>query len=335
MSTLIIAEIAQVHDGSLGILHSLIDAVSDTGVDAIKFQTHIAEAESSLFEQFRTNFSFVDKTRYDYWKRMEFDLNQWKEIKNHCDKVGLEFMSSPFSCAAVDLLEQTNIKRYKIGSGEVSNYLILDKIARTGKEIILSSGMSSFKELTDTIAFLNKKKVKYSILQATTQYPVNIENIGLNVIPELKKMFQVSVGLSDHSGSIFPSLAAVSMGAEIIEVHVAFSKKMFGPDSSSSLSIEELTQMVEGIRFIEKSLHSVVNKNVCSQYDELKKMFGKSLCVNKNLQSGSILRFEDLDSKKPQDKGILASHYEEVIGRKINKELKKWDFLTYQDLIDE
>ena len=131
----IIAEIGQAHEGSLGILHSYIDALEDTGVDAIKFQTHIAEAESSEYEPFRVKFSYEDATRYEYWKRMEFTLEQWKGIKKHCDEVGLEFISSPFSNMAVDWLEELGVQKYKIGSGEVNNYLMLEKIAKTGKDI--------------------------------------------------------------------------------------------------------------------------------------------------------------------------------------------------------
>jgi N,N'-diacetyllegionaminate synthase len=150
----IIAEIGQAHDGSLGILHSYIDAIAATGVDAIKFQTHIAEAESSMAEPFRVNFSYEDVTRYDYWHRMSFTKEQWIGIKEHCEKVGLEFISSPFSQAAVDLLESIGVTRYKIGSGETSNFLMLEKIAKTGKPIILSSGMSSYEELDATLEFL-------------------------------------------------------------------------------------------------------------------------------------------------------------------------------------
>src|SRR5690606_28216777 len=135
---LIIAEIGQAHEGSLGIAHSYIDALSKTGVDAVKFQVHIAEAESSEFEPFRIKFSTQDKTRFDYWKRMEFSLEQWQELKSHCEEAGVEFMVSTFSYAAVDLLDRLEVKRYKIGSGEVGNFLMLEKIAETGKPVILS-----------------------------------------------------------------------------------------------------------------------------------------------------------------------------------------------------
>src|SRR6056297_2390453 len=156
----IIAEVGQAHEGSLGIAHSYIDALANTGVHAVKFQTHIADAESSIYEPFRKKFSYEDEKRIDYWRRMEFTPKQWKELKEHCEEKNLEFISSPFSNAAVDLLEDLNVSRYKIGSGEVTNLLILEKIARTGKPIILSSGMSSFDELDRVFDFLPNLKMK-------------------------------------------------------------------------------------------------------------------------------------------------------------------------------
>lgn len=323
----IIVEIAQAHDGSLGILHSYIDALADTGIDAIKFQTHIAEAESSNSEPFRVNFSYEDKTRFDYWKRMEFSLDQWREIKQHCEDVNLEFMSSPFSVMAVEWLEEIGMKRYKIASGEVTNFLMLEKVAKTGKDIILSSGMSSFDEIDETIEFLKLYKNNLSLLQCTTSYPTQPEEIGLNVMEELKARYGLPVGLSDHSGTIFPPLAAATLGAEIIECHAVFDKKMFGPDSKASLTIDEIKQMVEGIRFIQRSMTTKVDKSNNARYSQLKEMFGKSLAVNKDLQKGAILKIDDLESKKPGKKGIPAKEYKSVIGKKINTNLKKWEFL--------
>ena len=138
---IIIADIGQAHEGSVGMAHSYIDALADTGVDIVKFQTHIAEAESSLEEPFRVNFSYEDETRYDYWKRMEFTLEQWNGLKKHCDDVDLEFMSTPSCLSAVDLLEKVGVKRYKIGSGDLTNKLLLKKIAQTGKPTFISSGI--------------------------------------------------------------------------------------------------------------------------------------------------------------------------------------------------
>lgn len=324
----IIAEVGQAHEGSLGILHSYIDALSKTGVDAIKFQTHIAEAESSQYEPFRVKFSYEDDTRYDYWKRMEFSLEQWKEIKRHCDDVGVEFISSPFSNMAVDWLEELGVNKYKIGSGEVNNFLMLEKIAKTNKEIILSSGMSSFQELDETIDFLKKYKNKISILQCTTQYPTTAKDIGLNVLQELKERYNIPVGLSDHSSKIYSMLAAVSLGAEILEFHVTFDKRMFGPDSKSSLTIDETKELVEGVNFIKESIENKIDKNDNNRFSELKNIFEKSLCVNNDKKKGDLITFHDLEAKKPYGYGISAKDYKEVLGKKLTKNIKKWDFLT-------
>ncbi|WP_132052509.1 N-acetylneuraminate synthase family protein [Pseudocnuella soli] len=330
--TLIIAEIAQAHEGSLGILHSYIDAVAKTGVNAIKFQTHIADAESSQEEPFRVNFSYVDKTRFDYWKRMEFNEDQWVGIKQHCDEVGLEFISSPFSIAAVELLERLGMTRYKIASGEVANLLMLDKIGKTGKPVLLSSGMSSYDEIDAALSFFQKYENPLSILQCTTAYPVPAESLGLNVIKELQSRYNLPVGLSDHSGTIYPSIAAVTLGATIIEVHATFHKEIFGPDTKASLTLSQLTDLVEGVRFIERALANPVRKNENSHYKEVKKIFGKSLAVNKDIDAGHVLNLDDLESKKPAGCGVPASEFESVIGKAVNKALKKYSFLTKGDL---
>ena len=328
----LIAEIAQAHDGSLGILHSYIDALAAAGVDAIKFQTHIAQAESSSLEPFRVNFSYEDATRYDYWKRMEFTLTQWKEIKAHCDRVGLEFISSPFSNAAVALLEEIGITRYKIGSGEVSNFLLLEKIAQTGKPILLSSGMSSFEEIDETVAFLDERNVTFSMLQCTTSYPTAPESYGLNVIKEFKKRYKVPVGYSDHSARVSTGIAAAALGAEIFEFHAVFDKRMFGPDAQSSLTIDEIAQLVIAVRDLEKAMLHPVDKSINDQYLELKSIFEKSLAVNKELPKGHIISFDDLEAKKPAQQGIAARDFKIVVGKQLKVHKAAWDFITEKDI---
>ena len=332
-STFLIAEIAQAHDGSLGILHSYIDALATTGVDVIKFQTHIAEAESSSAEPFRVNFSYEDATRYDYWQRMSFSKEQWIEIKNHCEEVGLEFMSSPFSQAAVDLLEEIGVTRYKIGSGEVNNFLMLEKIAKTGKPIILSSGMSSFAELDLAVDFLKNYGNELTILQCTTSYPTPPEKVGLNVISELKERFPaVKIGLSEHTSKIYTGIAAVALGAEVLEFHAVFDRRMFGPDAQSSLTIEEIKQLVEGVRFIEKIQAYPIDKNDNSDFTNLKKIFEKTLSVNKDLPVGHVLAFEDLEAKKPANMGVSAADFKKVVGKVLKRDKKQWDFLSKKDV---
>lgn len=328
----IIAEIGQAHEGSLGIAHSYIDALKDTGVNVIKFQTHIAEAESSEFEPFRIQFSYEDETRYDYWKRMEFTLDQWIGLKKHCDDVDVEFMSTPSCLAAVDLLERVGVSRYKVGSGDLSNLLLLKKITLTGKPIILSTGMGTIDEILQSIRFIDKFGNHISILHCTSKYPTTPEDIKLDMINIYKSKFECPVGFSDHSGSIFPSLAAVVLGAEMIEFHVVFDKKMFGPDSSSSLTINEIITLVEGVRYIEKAQQSSPNCNTSDDIIKVKSIFEKSLSFNKQQEKGHIVSFDDLESKKPSGMGIPATKFSEILGKRLNKDKSRYDFLNYDDL---
>jgi len=330
----VVAEIAQAHDGSLGIAHSYVDALKETGIDADKFQVHIAEAESSIYEPFRAKFSYQDSTRYDYWKRMEFTPEQWQGLKTHCEANGLEFLASPFSNAAVDLLEGLGVKRFKIGSGETSNLLMIEKIARIGKPVILSTGMSSWKELDNATEILTRHKCNYSILQCTTAYPTTPEQWGLNVIKELRERYNVAIGFSDHSGEIFASLAAASLGAEIVEFHVVFDKQIFGPDATSSLTIEQVKQLVRGIRQIEAGNANPVTKADTERFTELKNMFEKSLAVNRAVKAGEVITAEMLETKKPKGHGINASDFRSVLGKTFKHDLEKWSFIKPEDIND-
>ena len=171
-----------------------------------------------------------------------------------------------------------------------------------------------------------------NILQCTTSYPTQPEQFGLNVIRELKNRYGVSIGYSDHSAKIETCIAAVALGAEIIEFHVVFDRRQFGPDSGSSLTIDETKQLIEAIRNIDKALENPIDKSNNDQFIGLKSIFEKSLAVNKNLPERHLLTFEDLEAKKPKGFGIEASKFQEIIGKKLNKNLNQWDFLTENDL---
>jgi N-acetylneuraminate synthase len=328
----IIAEVGQAHDGSLGLAHSYIDAFSSAGVDAIKFQTHIALAESSAQEPFRINFSYVDKTRFDYWKRMEFTRSQWLGLKEHCDAVGVEFISTPFSVQAVDLLEDIGVSRYKVSSGDISNLLLLNRLAETKKGIILSSGMSGFFELDMAFKFLRGHACDVSVLQCTSNYPTPPERVGLRAIPEMMDRYKCTVGLSDHSGTIYPSLGAVTLGAGIIEVHGVYDKTMFGPDSASSLTIDELGQLVAGVKFLEKALSNSYDKDTAAVSETMKTIFGKTLAINKPMSAGTAIQLSDLECKKPAGQGIPASDFEKVLGKSLSVDCEAWQFLTWDDV---
>ena len=323
----IIAEIGQAHDGSLGIAHSYIDSLKGTGVSSIKFQVHIAEAESSKNEKFRKKFSYEDKTRFDYWKRIEFNKNQWAELKKHCEYNGFEFIASTFSMAGIDLLKDIGLKTFKIASGEVNNYLMIDKLINLKKEIILSSGLSSYSELDLVIKKINKSKIQLSILQCTSEYPTSPKNIGLNIIDEMKKKYKNNlIGFSDHSGNKNTMLAATALGADLIEFHVTFDKKMFGPDSTSSIEINEIANFVDSIKFIRECINNPINKNNTIN-PNVRKNFFKSLAVNKNINKGEIISIDDLETKKPSNMGMNTILYKKILNKKINCNLKSGDFI--------
>ncbi len=329
---MIIAEIAQAHDGSLGIAHSYIDALAAAGVDAIKFQMHIAAAESSVHEPFRVPLHYQDATRFDYWKRMEFTPGQWRGLKKHCEEKNLEFICSPFSNAAVDILETLEIKKYKIGSGEITNHLLLEKIAATKKPVLLSSGLSTWKELDDAVEIFTSKNIECAVMQCTSVYPAAPEQWGLNIIAQIKQRYNTIVGYSDHSGDIYACLAAAALGAEIFEFHAAFDKKMYGPDSTSSITVNEIKKLTGGIRQIQNALQHPVEKNNIQNLQSLKNMFEKSLALNQSLTKGTVIVFEHLEGKKPKGCGIAAEDYKQIIGKKLSFDKLQWDFLEERDI---
>ena len=237
---LIIAEIAQAHDGSLGQAHVFIDAIAEAGADAAKFQTHIAAAELTLDEPFRVRFSQQDATRLDYWKRMEFTPEQWHGLAAHAHERGLIFLSSPFSLAAVDLLRGIGMPAWKIGSGEFASADLWRAMAETGAPILFSTGMSKRSEINEAVAMFRSRGLPFALMQCTSAYPTPLDAVGLNVIDKLRQEFDCPVGLSDHSGSLFPGMAALARGVNLLEVHVAFHRRMFGPDVAASVTFDEL-----------------------------------------------------------------------------------------------
>ena len=299
-NSFIIGEIAQAHDGSLGFAHAFIDAIAAAGADAIKFQTHIAAAESSPAEPWRVKFSYQDGTRYEYWQRMEFTEPQWLGLKRHAEDKGLVFLSSPFSVEAVELLDRIGMPAWKVASGEVGNPVLLDSILRTDKPVLVSSGMSGWAELDEAVQRVRAAGTPLAVMQCSSMYPCPPEKIGLNMLAEYRERYQCPVGLSDHSGTIYPSLAAVAQGCDLVEVHVTLSREMFGPDVSASVTTDELRQMVTGIRYIERMQANPVDKLVMeTELQPLRDIFSKSVAVRSDVKKGNILTREMLTVKKP------------------------------------
>lgn len=330
--TYVVAEIAQTHDGSIGILHSLVEAVAATGVDAVKFQMHIADAESSTLEPFRTPFSYVDAQRIDYWRRMELPLEAWFCLKKKCESLSVEFLATPFSNAAVDLLEQLQVKRYKIGSGDLTNSLLLERLARTGKEVILSTGLGLLDEIDEAVARLRGYGVPVAVLQCTTLYPTRASDIGLAWMETLRQRYACPVGLSDHSATTYAALGAVALGANIVEAHVTFDRRMFGPDAQASLTIDEFADLVQGIRFLEQARGNGLGKVVTEDQQSMRRIFGRSLAVKRAMRAGEIVQFDDLEGKKPADAGLSVVELDWVIGKSLKCDKVSGDFLQEGDV---
>lgn len=329
---LIIGEVGLSHDGSLGLAHAFIDEVARGGADAVKFQTHIAAAESTPAEPFRVKFSRQDATRYEYWKRIEFSETQWKDLADHAREKGLIFLSSPFSREAVDLLVRVGMSMWKVGSGEVGTAPMLDAMIATGKPILLSSGMSDLAELDRAVDRVRRAGVPLAVLQCTTAYPCPPERIGLNMVPFFRDRYGCFVGLSDHSGTIYPGIAAATLGAEVVEVHVTMSRGMFGPDVPASVTMEELRQLVDGIRFVEKMRLNPVDKDaIARDMAPLRAIFNKSLVARQRLAAGTVLTESHLAMKKPGT-GIPAERLPEILGRVLRRPLEVDEQLRPEDV---
>jgi len=327
---LIIAEIGSVHDGSFGSALKLIELAKECGANVVKFQTHIAEAET--LQDAPVPSFFKGEPRYEYFKRTGFSLKQWKELKAKCGELKIEFLSSPFSIEAVELLEKVGVKRYKVPSGEMTNLPMLEVIAKTKKPVLLSSGMSTWKELNEAVDTIQKVHNDITVLQCTSEYPCTYENVGLNVMLEMKERYNLPVGLSDHTLTNYSVFTAVALGASVIEKHLTFSRNMYGSDAKHSLEPKEFKDLVQGIRAIEIILSTKVDKNeITKRMSEMKEVFEKSVVSVVEIPKGVIITREMIGFKKPGT-GIPASHVNKVIGKQSKKDIAKEKLIKKEDI---
>lgn len=316
--TKIIAEIGSVHDGSFGNACQLVKVAAACGADVVKFQTHIAEAETLADAPMPPYFK--GEPRLDYFRRTAFTEAQWRELKAACADLGVTFLSSPFSLEAVDLLERVGVDAYKIPSGEVTNLPLLEKVAATGKPVLLSSGMSNWDELDRAVAALNTGG-PVTVLQCTSAYPCPPERVGLNVIEEMKARYGLPVGYSDHTESCAAAFAAAAMGAAVIEKHLTFSRRMYGSDAANAMEPEDFSQYCRGIREIWTMKRYPIDKNDLTNYRDMKRIFEKSIVVATPIAAGAVIHREHLAFKKPGD-GISAARYQDLLGRRVKVDLQ-------------
>lgn len=311
----LIAEIGSVHDGSYGNAVKLIEAAAACGADAVKFQTHIAAAET--LADAPAPAYFTGEPRFAYFQRTGFTVEQWRGLKAACEAVDVAFLSSPFSIEAVELLEGIGVAAYKIPSGEVSNLPLLERVAATGKPALLSSGMSSWAELDTAVAVL-RRGGPLLLLQCSSAYPCPPERVGLNIIAEMRARYGVPVGFSDHTMGPAAALAAVALGAVTVEKHFTFSRLMYGSDAANAMEPADFALLARHMKDVRAMLRNPVDKDDIAPYGEMKRIFEKSVVAARALPEGTALAAADLAFKKPGD-GIPAARHAELVGRRLRR----------------
>jgi len=314
----IIAEAGVNHNGSLDLAKQLIDVAVDSGADAVKFQTFKAKnlvsknAEKADYQKKTTNES---ESQFDMLKRLELDVEIHKKLITYCQEKNIMFLSTPFDHDSIDMLSCLGLEIFKIPSGEITNLPYLRHIGALNKQVILSTGMSNLKEVRDALTILTNAGTlneNITVLHANTMYPTPMEDVNLNAMQTIHKEFGVAVGYSDHTIGIEVDIAAVAMGASIIEKHFTLNKAMEGPDHKASLEPEELKAMVSAIRNIEKALGS--NEKILSPSEEVNlNIARKSIVASCPIRKGELLSEKNISTKRPGT-GISPMKWDEIIG---------------------
>lgn len=323
--TFIIAEVGVNHNGDIDIAKKLIDVAVEAKADAVKFQTFRTEklvkkdAKKAEYQKARTQ---IEESQFDMLKKLELDEQTHKILIEYCKQKNIMFLSTAFDLESIDLLNNLNIEIFKIPSGEITNYPYLKKIGSLRKKVILSTGMSTINEIRDAINVLQENGTKdISVLHCNTEYPTPMEDVNLNAMNTIKNELNIEVGYSDHTLGIEVPIAAVAMGATIIEKHFTLDKNMEGPDHKASLDSDELKSMVEGIRNIELALGSS-NKKVSKTEMKNLNIVRKSIVANKNIKKGDIFTEENLTCKRPGN-GISPMKWINVLGQRAIKDFQK------------
>jgi len=331
MSVFIIAEAGVNHNGSIELAYKLIDVAVESGANAVKFQTFKAEnfvlkgAEKAEYQKFSDN---SIESQFDMLKKLELDMDDHKNLIEYCKKKGITFLSSPFDIESINLLTELNIKVYKIPSGEITNLPYLRHIGSFNKEVILSTGMSNLKEIGEALKVLinaGTPKDKITVLHANTMYPTPMKDVNLMAMQTIRDVFDVSVGYSDHTLGIEVDLAAVALGASIIEKHFTLDKKMDGPDHVASLDASELKSMVSSIRNIELALGSK-EKNLTDSEKPNIDVARKSIVAKIKIKKGEVFSSENLTTKRPGS-GISPMKWDSIIGEVAKRDYNLDDLL--------
>ena len=333
--TFIIAEAGVNHNGSIELAKKLIKAAKDAGADAVKFQTFKAEnvvIKNADKAEYQKEATIVEESQYKMLKKLELAEEDFRELADYAKKAGILFLSSPFDRESVNLLYELDVPAFKIASGEITNLPLLRYIAKKEKLIILSTGMATLGEVEEALNVIRSEGAKDVILlHCVSNYPTKIEDINLRAMETLKQAFKIPVGFSDHTLGITAPIAAVALGACVIEKHYTLDRNLPGPDHKASLEPDELREMVKAIRDVEKALGDGIKRPV--KAEEVSKMIGRrSIVAKQDIPRGASLTRDMLDIKRPGT-GIEPKYLELVCGTITKVEIKKDDVITW-DIID-
>ncbi len=335
---IIIAEAGVNHNGDIETAKKLIDAAAQANADYVKFQTFKTEnlvsltAKKADYQQKNMN-DVVSNTQFEMLKKLELSIEQHHELIEYCKLKKIQFLSTAFDLESIDLLNSLGIDLFKIPSGEITNLPYLKKIGALNKKVIVSTGMCVMSEIQDAIDVLIKSgtpKEKITVLHCTTDYPTAMEDVNLNAMLTIQKKLNVPIGYSDHTLGIEVPIAAVAMGATIIEKHFTLDKTLPGPDHKASLEPEELKLMVESIRNIEKALGSIEKKPSETEKKNIL-VARKSIHINKTINEGDKITEDDLICLRPGD-GISPMELENIVGKNVTTNLVVGDKLKWEDL---
>jgi N-acetylneuraminate synthase len=316
----IIAEIGLSHEGSLGFAFSAIESAAKSGADVVKFQVHSAFHESSSEEKFRIAFSKQDQTRADYWERTAFSTKQWAQLIEHCNQLRVEFSASVFNSYSLNQMIDLGVYTIKLGSGDLLNQEFQDVLQEFSGFLILSTGMATWAEIQSAIDSYSrfKKEERLAVLQCTSRYPTDLRLVGINVMEEISRKFNIPSGLSDHTSNLSSSVIAISKGARFIEKHVVFSREMFGPDVSSSIDFSELKRLTDFRDDFLLISNQVDKDKLARELQETRVLFGRSLGLKGDFSEGHVLRIEDFCLRKPHG-GLSWDERLEFVGKKLSR----------------
>ena len=323
----IIAEAGVNHNGSIDLAKKLIDVASESGVDAVKFQTFKAEnlvSKNAQKADYQKQTTDKNESQFDMIKKLELDVDTHKELMAYCKSKNIMFLSTPFDHDSIDLLSDLGLEIFKIPSGEITNLPYLRHIGRLNKKVILSTGMADIGEIEDALDVLiaaGTKKENITVLHANTMYPTSMEDVNLKAMMTIGNTFDVAFGYSDHTLGIEVDIAAVAMGACCIEKHFTLDKTMEGPDHKASLEPDELKAMVKAIRNIELALGSCVKKPSKSEIPNIQ-IARKSIVAKMDIKKGEILSENNLAIKRPGN-GINPMRWDEIVGSIATKDYKE------------